>query len=67
MKATIIEAWKQVREVPEVPGSYYVSRSVDLSFWNVVNENLNPKDILLKWGAEVNDEIERKWKQYENR
>lgn len=67
MKDTIIDAWKQVREVPEVPGSYYVSRSVDLSFWNVVNENLNPKDILLKWGAEVDDEIERKWNQYENR
>lgn len=67
MKSDIIEAWKNVSEIPEVPGSYYVTRSVDLSFWNVVNQNENPKDVLLKWGAEVDDEIARKWNQYENR
>lgn len=67
MKADIVKAWKNVTEIPEVPGSYYATRSVDLSFWNVVNENENPKDVLLKWGAEVDDEIERKWTQYENR
>jgi len=67
MKKEILSAWSQVKEVPEVPGSYYVSRSVDLSFWSVVNENRNPKDVLLERSAEVNDEIERKWKQYEGR
>ncbi len=67
MKSEILSAWEQVKEVPEVPGSYYVSRSVDLSFWSVVNENLNPKDVLLERSAEVDDEIERKWNQYESR
>lgn len=67
MKQDIVKAWKNVSEVPEVPGSYYATRSVDLSFWNVVNANENPKDVLLKWGAEVDDEIERKWTQYEDR
>ena len=67
MKQDIVKAWMNVEEIPEVPGSYYVTRSVDLSFWNVVNQNENPKDVLLKWGAEVDDEIERKWTQYENR
>lgn len=67
MKEKILTAWGQVQEVPEVPGSYYVSRSIDLSFWSVINENLNPKDVLLEKSAEVNDEIERKWKQYEGR
>ena len=67
MKEEILNAWSQVEEIPEVPGSYYVSRSVDLSFWSVVNENRNPKDVLLERSAEVNDEIERKWKQYEGR
>ncbi len=67
MKGDILSAWSQVEEVPEVPGSYYVSRSIDLSFWSVVNENLNPKDVLLERSAEVNDEIERKWEQYESR
>ena len=67
MKEDIISAWKNVKEIEEVPGSYYVSRAVDLSFWNVANQNENPKDVLLKWGLEVDQEIKRKWKQYENR
>jgi len=67
MKSEILNAWSQVEEVPEVPGSYYASRSIDLSFWSVVNENRNPKDVLLEKSAEVNYEIERKWEQYENR
>ncbi len=67
MKSDIIDAWNNVKEIKEVPGSYYVSRAVDLSFWNVVNQNENPKNVLLKRGIEVDDEIERKWNQYENR
>lgn len=67
MKSDIVKSWKNVTEIREVPGSYYATRSVDLSFWNVVNQNENPKDVLLKWGAEVDEEIERKWAQYENR
>lgn len=60
-------AWSEVREVPEMPGSYYISRSIDHSFWNVVNNHENPRNILLKHGREVDNEIARKWKQYENR
>jgi len=69
MLEPILEAWKQVQEIPEYPGSYYVSRSVYQSFWNVIEEkeNKNPKDMLLKFGKQADVEIERKWKQYENR
>ena len=67
MKSDILSAWSQVEEVAEVPGSYYASRSIDLSFWSVINENRNPKDVLLEKSAEVDGEIERKWEQYENR
>lgn len=66
-KSNLIKAWKNVQEIPEVPGSYYATRAVDMAFWNVVNQNKNPKDVLLKWGAEVDQEINRKWAQYENR
>ena len=61
------KSWKNVTEIREVPGSYYATRSVDLSFWNVVNNNQNPKDMLLKYGKQADREIERKWAQYENR
>ncbi|MBR4761939.1 MAG: extracellular solute-binding protein, partial [Clostridia bacterium] len=67
MRDTIITAMKQIEEVPEYPGSYYVSRSVYQSFWNVVENNRNPKQMLLKYSEEANNEIERKWRQYENR
>jgi ABC-type glycerol-3-phosphate transport system substrate-binding protein len=67
MKDTIVTAMKQIEEVPEYPGSYYVSRSVYQSFWNVVENNQNTKETLLKYSEEANIEIERKWRQYENR
>lgn len=61
------KAWEQVQEVPEVPGSYYIARGIDHCYWNVVNDGKIPKDMLNKWGLEVDNEIARKWKQYENR
>lgn len=67
MYPVILEAWNNVREIPEYPGSYYVSRSIYQSFWNVVENNMNPKDMLLKYGKQADLEIERKWNQYENR
>ncbi len=63
----ITSAWKEVREIPEFPGSYYLSRSIYQSFWKVVNNNENSKDMLLKYGKEADDEIARKWDQYTNR
>jgi len=51
-------------EVPEVPGSYYVSRSVDQAFWNVYNVENTPKDALTKWAYESNSEIKRKIAEY---
>ena len=66
-KKEIINAWSQVQEVQEVPGSYYLARAIDHSFWSVANKGAVPKDMMYKWGKEVNKEIDRKWNQYENR
>lgn len=60
----LLYAWDEVEEIPEYPGSYYVSRSIYQSFWNVVNDNQNPKDMLMQYGKEADEEIARKWKQY---
>lgn len=67
MKNAVYTASEQIEEVPEVPGSYYLARAIDHSFWNVVNANKKPKNMLLKWGKEVDDEIARKWYQYDSR
>ncbi len=64
---TVLSAWDNVREIREVPGSYYVARSLDFAFWNVASMSKNPKDMMQTWGEEADAEIKRKLEQYENR
>lgn len=60
----ILKQWNDVKEVPEVPGSYYVGRSIDQAFWAVKNKTDSPREAMIKW-AEVSDrEIERKIEEY---
>ena len=63
----LLKAWENVEEIPEYPGSYYVSRSIYQGFWNVVNDQQNTKNMLMKYGKEADQEIARKWKQYQGR
>lgn len=60
----LLAQWKNMKEVPEVPGSYYTARSIDQAYWNVVNNSKNAKDMMIKWAEISNKEIERKCKQY---
>lgn len=60
----IMSQWKKVKEMPEVPGGYYVSRVLDQAFWNVTNAAENPKDMLMKWNDIAQTEITRKREQY---
>ena len=64
---TVLAAWDHVKEIREVPGSYYVARSLDFAFWNVASMSKNPKDMMQTWGEEADAEIKRKLEQYENR
>ena len=62
---SLIEQWKRMQEVPEIPGSYYTARSIDQAYWNVVNNGQNAKDMMIKW-ADISDaEIARKRAQYD--
>ena len=60
----ILEQWEKVEEVPEVPGSYYLTRAIDQAFWSVINDDINPKDAINKWSIVADSEIERKIKEY---
>ena len=60
----LLEQRSYIREIPEVPGSYFVSRSIDQAFWNVVESNAQPKDTLYKWSKICNSEIDRKIAEY---
>lgn len=54
----------EIQEIPEVPGSYYLSRSVDQAFWSVYNGKATVKDSLTKWAREADSEIKRKIDEY---
>lgn len=60
----IKEQWSYVRELPEIPGSYYLTRSIDQAFWMVSNGEATPKDAIVKWSKLADDEIERKINEY---
>ena len=58
------EQWSLVRELPEIPGSYYLIRSVDQAFWEVVNGESTSRDALVKWSEVADNEISRKIHEY---
>ena len=63
--SVIQEQASWVKQIPEVPGGYYVARGIDQAFWNVVERNAVPTDMMLKWGAIVDAEITRKRQEFE--
>lgn len=60
----LLEQRSYIQEIPEIPGSYYVSRAVDQAYWNVINKMGNTKDILLKWHNTADEEIKLKISEY---
>ena len=63
---TILKQWENVQELPEVPGSYYVSRSIDQAFWAVYNGTATGKKAITDWGETADTEIKRKIAEYSN-
>lgn len=63
----ILGQWEDVKELPEVPGSYYVSRSIDQAFWAVYNNTDNEKAAITKWGKTSDVEIARKIAEYKEK
>lgn len=55
---------QKLLQLPEVPGGYYVGRSVQQVYWNVVNNGEKVEDMLKKWVPEADDEIRRKTEEY---
>ena len=60
----LMEQWNSVEEIPEVPGSYYLTRSVEQSFYAVKNGKSTSSDALIYWSGVANEEITRKIKEY---
>lgn len=56
----IREQRKSVSEIPGSPVSYIVTRNLNNIFVNVVENNANIREALIKYSAAINNEIERK-------
>ncbi len=60
----MLDAWSEVNPIAEIPGGYYLDRTVYQAFWNVVNLSENPKDMIVEWGNVADQEIQRKRDEY---
>ena len=54
------EAMDELVEVPIIPASYAVTRNVMNAFREVVNNSENPRDTLMWYNRDINEEITRK-------
>lgn len=63
----LLEQWEAVQEIPEIPGSYYVTRAIDQAYWAVINKESNVNDAVLKWSRVADNEIQRKIEEYQVR
>lgn len=52
----------ELEEIPILPSSYAVTRNIMNAFRETVNSMKNPRDTLLSYDRDINDEIERKRK-----
>lgn len=60
----IMEQWGYVKELPELPGSYYVSRNIDNAFKEVYYDKANARETLNYWTKQINEELERKRNEF---
>ena len=51
------EQWQYVRGIPEVPGGYYVGRSISNAIKSVVNMGKPARETILDTVEEINREI----------
>ncbi len=60
----ILSQWQEVKENPQMPGSYYTKRNLANAFRAVVYDSANNRESLLKYAAEIDRELERKAEEY---
>ena len=54
------EQWSWVVGTPEVPGGYYTSRHIVNAVRKVINANEDPRETLLDYTRDINEEIHKK-------
>ena len=54
---------ESVREIPQVPGNYYLDRDLLNAFRDVIYNGRNEKESILDYSRRINSEILRKRKE----
>ncbi len=61
----LMQQWDQVHEMPQVAGSYIVGREIENAFREVINNYYNARETLYEYCGNINDEINRKRKEFD--
>lgn len=61
----LYDQWQWVQGVPEVPGGYMTGRHLDNAFRLVINELSNPRETIYDYVQVINDEIEKKRREFD--
>ena len=61
---TINQQREWVRAIPEVPGGYYTGRNINNAIRAVLNDGAYPRETILDWTQQSNDEITLKRKEF---
>lgn len=60
----IMEQWKHVKGLREVPGSYMTTRFVDFAFRDTVNSGIDPDESIRDAVKQINEEIKVRRKEF---
>ena len=58
------EQWKEIYDVREIPGNYYISRSLTSALRLSIDNDVSARRELLLYNEEINTEITRKRKEF---
>lgn len=58
------QQWKSVWDTPQIPGNYYVTRSLSNAFRKVVYSSQNSREVLFEYNEDINREITRKRNEF---
>ena len=60
----LMTQWESVVGPPEVAGGYYTGRHIINAIRKVMNQNMDPRETLLDYTRDINDELTKKRKEF---
>ena len=60
----LLRQMESLKGIPEVPGGYMSSRSMDFALRKVYNNNLDPRSVLLGYVEQINEEMRLKREEF---